>query len=458
MAPPGALQKSFNVAQRDIADKDCARMFYASGLPFNLARSPYFRKYSQSLANSSLMGYTPPSYDRLRTTLLSREKAHVNRPLQPIRDTWNKKGVSLLSDGWSDRQRRPLINVMASSAGGAMFVKAIDSSGIVKDGEYVASLFIKAIKEVGEANVVQIVTDNASNYKAAGLSIENKYPHIFWTPCVVHSLNLALKSVCTPPDKSAQYDQSETRFASNIIMTLRLREVKTSLEKMVMDANWKIYREDGNSVAEIKACEASRHRLSCFTSDGSNGIPRISLDGDHEVSMNRSKCLKRLFPNQPDLRKVYAEYGAFSSGSDYFNWPHVIDARMFEEPLSWWANHGASAPLLQALAFKLLVQPASSSCSERNWSTYSLIQSIKRNRLATSRAEDLVFVHCNLHLLSRKSKEYKEGPTKYWDICGDLFDIEGHDIMELAQISLDDPEMQTMTFDDDNESQQVVED
>ncbi|GMP85368.1 hypothetical protein CsSME_00038555 [Camellia sinensis var. sinensis] len=240
MALPGALQKSFNVAQRDIADKDCARMFYASGLPFNLARSPYFRKYSQSLANSSLMGYTPPSYDRLRTTLLSQEKAHVSRLLQPIRDSWNKKGVSLLSDGWLDRQRRPLINVMASSAGGAMFVKAIDSSGIVKDGEYVASLFIKAIKEVKEANVVQIVTDNTSNYKAAGLSIENKYSHIFWTPCVVHSLNLALKSICTPPDKSAQYDQcnvAETRFASNIIMAVRLREVKTSLEKMVMDAN-----------------------------------------------------------------------------------------------------------------------------------------------------------------------------------------------------------------------------
>ncbi|KAL7189416.1 hypothetical protein ACSBR1_039122 [Camellia fascicularis] len=190
--------------------------------------------------------------------------------------------------------------------------------------------------------------------------------------------------------------------------------------------------------------------------DGSNGVPRISPHEDHEVSMNRSKCLKRLFPNQTDLRKVYAQYGAFSSGSDYFNQPHVIDARMFEEPLSWWANHGAFTPLLQALAFKLLVQPASSSCCERNWSTYSLIQSVKRNRLATSRAEDLVFVHCNLRLLSRKSKEYKEGPKKYWDICGDLFDIEGHDIMELAQISLDDPEVQTMTFDDDNESQQVV--
>ncbi|KAL7184927.1 hypothetical protein ACSBR2_026970 [Camellia fascicularis] len=56
----------------------------------------------QSSANNSLMGYTP--YDRLRTTLLSQEKEHVNRLLQPIKDSWKKKGVSLLSDGWSNPQ------------------------------------------------------------------------------------------------------------------------------------------------------------------------------------------------------------------------------------------------------------------------------------------------------------------------------------------------------------------
>ncbi|KAL7174721.1 hypothetical protein ACSBR2_033875 [Camellia fascicularis] len=140
------------------------------------------------------------------------------------------------------------------------------------------------------------------------------------------------------------------------------------------------------------------------------------------ISMNKSKCLKRLLPNQTDLQKVYAKYGAFSSGLDYFNQPH-------------WANHGASTPLIQALAFKLLVQPASSSCCERNWSTYSLVQSVTRNRLATSRAEDLVFVHCNLCLLSRQSlpifKDQRGG--------GDLFDIKGCEMMELAQLSLDDP-------------------
>ncbi|KAH7842890.1 hypothetical protein Vadar_010247 [Vaccinium darrowii] len=107
---------------------------------------------------------------------------------------------------------------------------------------------------------------------------------------------------------------------------------------------------------------------------------------------------------------------------------------MFEEPISWWANDGASTPLLQALAFKLLSQSTSSFGYERNWSTYSMIQRVKRNRLATSQAEDLVFMHCNLRLLSSKSKKYTEGPSKYWDTSGYQFDIEGQEVADLAQL------------------------
>ena len=94
---------------------------------------------------------------------------------------------------------------------------------------------------------------------------------------------------------------------------------------------------------------------------------------------------------------------------------------MYEDSLSWWANHGVSAPLLQQLAYKLLIQPVSSSCCERNWNTYSLIHNIKRNKLATSRAEDLVFVHYNLRLLSRKKEKYINGPSKYWDVGMPIF-------------------------------------
>lgn len=78
--------------------------------------------------------------------------------------------------------------------------------------------------------------------------------------------------------------------------------------------------------------------------------------------MNKDKCLKRLFSSKDDFGRVRKEYGTFFSSSDYFNQPHVMAARVNEDPISWWASYGASTPLLQSLAYELLSQPASSSC------------------------------------------------------------------------------------------------
>lgn len=67
----GALELAFNVADQDEIDKDYAIMFYTSGISFNFARNPFFRSYSRRLANSNVAGYTPPTFNRLRTTLIS---------------------------------------------------------------------------------------------------------------------------------------------------------------------------------------------------------------------------------------------------------------------------------------------------------------------------------------------------------------------------------------------------
>ncbi|PKA58036.1 hypothetical protein AXF42_Ash020798 [Apostasia shenzhenica] len=57
--------------------------------------------------------YVPLGYNSLWNTLLQKEKAHIERQLQLIKNTWNLKGVTLVADGWIDPQRKPLINFMA---------------------------------------------------------------------------------------------------------------------------------------------------------------------------------------------------------------------------------------------------------------------------------------------------------------------------------------------------------
>ena len=50
------------------------------------------------------------------------------------------------------------------------------------------------IKEVGEANVVQIVTDNVSAFVKVGKLLMKKY-NLYWTPCVVHCINLMFEDI-----------------------------------------------------------------------------------------------------------------------------------------------------------------------------------------------------------------------------------------------------------------------
>ncbi|XP_074302545.1 uncharacterized protein LOC141634184 [Silene latifolia] len=172
-------------------------------------------------------------------------------------------------------------------------------------------------------------------------------------------------------------------------------------------------------------------------------IPRIAPNEDHEVSLNRDKCFKKLFPNPDDLRRVYVEYGMFSGGLGFFSEPHVMEARVHEVPLIWWARYGSCTPMLQALANKLLSQPASSSCCERNSSDFSQIQSVKRNKLDSKRTEDLVYVHNNLRLFTHKTDEYKRGPSSYWDVGGDSLSVDA-DMNAFANIIAEDPTIEEM--------------
>jgi len=60
-------------------------MFYFSRLPFHLARSPYYRSAFFYATNTyNLSEYVPPTYNKLRGPLLSKERSHVGNLLQPI--------------------------------------------------------------------------------------------------------------------------------------------------------------------------------------------------------------------------------------------------------------------------------------------------------------------------------------------------------------------------------------
>ena len=288
-----AIEKAFDMDTRNTMDALIARLFYSCGLSFNIARSPYYREAFKFAANHNLSGYVPPSYNKLRTTLLKQERTHVETLLSRTKSVWQEKGVTICSDGWTDAQRRPLINFIAVSETSPIFLRALNAQGEEKTKEYIADKLVAVVEEVGAKNVVQIITDNAANCKGAGLIVQQKYDNIFWTPCVVHTLNLALKNICAAKvprndEESVVFDElnwiqliaqdaimiknyimnhgmrlsmfnefsklkllavAETRFASVVVMLKRFLMVKRALQTMVISDAWESYRDDNSGLA-----------------------------------------------------------------------------------------------------------------------------------------------------------------------------------------------------------------
>ena len=58
-----------------------------------------------------------------------------------------------------------------------------------------ADLLGKKIDEIGKEKVVQVITDNGANYKAAGRILMERIPTLFWSPCATHCLDLMLEEI-----------------------------------------------------------------------------------------------------------------------------------------------------------------------------------------------------------------------------------------------------------------------
>ena len=100
-----------------------------------------------------------------------------------------------MTDAWTDRKGRGVRNLVVHSAHGVCFLDSVDCSAVKKNGKYIFDLVDKCIQELGEENVVQVVTDNASVNTAAASLLAAKRPSIFWNGCAAHCLDLMLEDL-----------------------------------------------------------------------------------------------------------------------------------------------------------------------------------------------------------------------------------------------------------------------
>ena len=106
----------------------------SSRYTFNVARLDAFKWVIESIWQYD-PNMKPPSYHELRVPILKKEAAYTNELLSDHKESWKKYDCSIMSDGWTSRTNRTLINFLVNCPYGTMFVKSIDASSFMKTGE-----------------------------------------------------------------------------------------------------------------------------------------------------------------------------------------------------------------------------------------------------------------------------------------------------------------------------------
>ncbi|CAH1412781.1 unnamed protein product [Lactuca virosa] len=322
-----------------------------------------------------------------------------------------------MTDAWSDRKRRSIMNLCVNSKMDTVFLSSKECSNKAHTSQKIYEYVESCIQQVGHEHVVQIVTDNATNNMGAAKLLKEKIPSIFWTSCATHTINLMLEGIGALPRFKKILDQAKkltifiyahhkslammrsytnkreiirpgvTRFASTFLTLQSLAEKKEQLRHMFSSTEWE----------------------ECKFSSTPKGIASYKTVSSVQFWSGVAQCLKVFSPLVKVLRMVDADwkpsmgfvYGEIkvakeeiitSLGGNEKAYKPIIDIINKKIKASWWGLFGGTTPHLTKIAMRILSLTSSSSGCERNWSTFEGVHTKIRDRLEESKLNNLVYV------------------------------------------------------------------
>ena len=174
------LKTSFLKEKAKKMGKAISKFFYFNAIPFNAADSgPYYQVMIDTIVACG-PGMVGPTGRQIGGGFLNEEMEELGNYIESMRRKWPEYGCTIMCDGWSSQNKHPITNFMVYCDREMVFHKSVDNTNAgSRTADYLYKLMDKVVEEVGEQNVVQIVTDNEASYKAAGLKLMDKRKHLF---------------------------------------------------------------------------------------------------------------------------------------------------------------------------------------------------------------------------------------------------------------------------------------
>ncbi|KAL5178843.1 hypothetical protein HKD37_01G000279 [Glycine soja] len=466
-----------------------------SVIPFNAIKNLAFFKMCEMIGKYR-PSYKPPSYHGVKEKLLKLAVQKTDDSLQEFRNEWKRTDCSIISNGWTDKKKRPICNFF-----GTIFLYSLDTSDMSKITDKVFKMLDGVVTFVGEENVVQVITDNATNFKVVRELLMHTWLNLYLTPCVVHCIGLILEDLekhlkihevtIKKGRKITTYIYGRTIFINMLkkytngrdlvrpgmtkfeiaYLTLAcLHEMKTSLMRLFNFKEWKkskfgTSQEEGkveNSVLDsrfwknvsicLKVVAPLMVVLRLVDSDQQPAMGFIYVEMDHakEMIKNNFNNVKKVIMNL--FGKLLIRGGRINF-IDICMQLHIIlilncilkmILKKIMEKLvkNVGVRNKINGQLLHFILPKFAIRVLSLTCSsygcERNWSSFEMVHTKRRNRLHKKKMNDLVYVMYNLKLKNRGS--YDEWLTEEGDdiFYEDNLQVDGSNIDVVGE-SLTDP-------------------
>ncbi|XP_052148295.1 uncharacterized protein LOC127767110 [Oryza glaberrima] len=243
------------------------RFLYDAGVSLEAVNSVYFQPMLEAVASA---GGKPEafSYHDFRGSILKKSLDEVTAQLEFYKGSWTRTGCTLLADEWTTDRGRTLINFSVYCPEGTMFLKSVDATDIVVSSDSLYELLKNVVEEVGEKNVVQVITNNSEIHAVAGKRLCETFPTLFWSQCSFQCIDGMLEDfskvgaineiICNAKVITGFIYNSafafnlmkrhlhgkdllvpaETRAAMNFVTLKNMYNLKDSLEAMISSDEW----------------------------------------------------------------------------------------------------------------------------------------------------------------------------------------------------------------------------
>ncbi|RVW44125.1 hypothetical protein CK203_108461 [Vitis vinifera] len=198
-----SIKSLFSTEGMKKVGKAMSKFFLFNAIPFNVAdNGPYYQSMIDTIAEAS-PGIKGPTGYQIGNTYLEEEVQELEVYITTLKAKWPIYGCTIMCD--------------------------VDTTNIPKTTDYIFSFMDKVVKEVGEENVVQVVTHNEASFKVVGMLLMEKRKLLFWSPCAAHCIYLMLEDIRSMKQIKETLYQAKmiTRFIYNNLKVVNLMKVFT---------------------------------------------------------------------------------------------------------------------------------------------------------------------------------------------------------------------------------------